>query len=115
MSFVWRRCHYHRAAPNRGPRRRRLLKISVQPNAFRSAHLGNEFFRKVVDETPTGDAEMDLLLGRYQGRAAPRLEPTRSIPFFDVEPEGRINLPAHVLKQLKTREDAEIGRPVAYD
>ena len=115
MSFVWRRSHYHRAAPNRGPRRRRLVKISVQPNEFPSAHLRNDFFRKVVEELPAGDDEMDLLLGRYQGRSGPKLNSSQPIKFFDVEPNSQINVPASILKQMKRREDAERGKPVAYD
>jgi hypothetical protein len=115
MSFVWRRSHYHRAAPNRGPRRRRLVKISVQPNEFPSAHLRNEFFRKVVEELPAGDDELDLLLGRYQGRSGPKLDSNQAIKFFDVEPNSQINVPANILKQMKRREEAERGKPVAYD
>ena len=34
---AWNRSYYHRASPNRGPVRRRLLKISVQPR-----HLPND-------------------------------------------------------------------------
>ena len=49
MSFVWHRRFFHRAAPNRGSRRRRLLKISVQNNEFKSAHLKRPFFRNWID------------------------------------------------------------------
>ena len=31
FAFAWNRSFYHRAAPNRSPRRRRVLKLSVQP------------------------------------------------------------------------------------
>jgi hypothetical protein len=74
-TFAWARSFYHRASPNRGPVRRRLIKFSVQRNAFTSIHLGNPHFQKLIEYIPGGDARMDLLLGRYQGKAAPKLEP----------------------------------------
>src|SRR3978361_472003 len=45
FSFVWHRSYHPRPAPNRAPRRRRLLKISVQRNAYPSVHLERESFR----------------------------------------------------------------------
>src|SRR5215813_10057225 len=42
-SFAWHRSYYHRASPNRGPIRRRLLKLSIQPNRFTSVHLENPY------------------------------------------------------------------------
>jgi hypothetical protein len=91
-SFIWNRTYYHRAAPNRGSNRRRLIKISVQPNAFHSEHLGNDYFRNVIKDTPPGNTEIDLLLGRYQGRHAPTLKPASQIEFFDMEPNCSINV-----------------------
>jgi hypothetical protein len=72
FSFAWNRAYFHRAAPNRGPRRRRLLKLSIQPNKFTSIHLTNEHFQRVLASTSSGDLEMDVLLGRFQGGVAPR-------------------------------------------
>jgi hypothetical protein len=74
-SFAWHRRYYHRAAPNRGPVRRRLLKFSIQRNAYPSVHLGNPHFQKVLASIAEGDVKMDILLGRYQGRIAPELKP----------------------------------------
>jgi len=115
MSFIWHRGFYHRASPNRGPRRRRLLKISIQPNSFRSAHLSNDFFRKVTEQVPRGDVMLDLLLGRYQGREAPRLRPSRPVRPERPEASRTINVPNDVLEQMRKREKAEAGRPVSYD
>jgi hypothetical protein len=72
-SFAWHRSYFHRAAPNRGPVRRRLLKVSIQRNRYSSATLSNSYFRKVMELIPAGDEKIDLLLGRYQGKVAPTL------------------------------------------
>jgi len=115
-SFVWHRSYYHRAAPNSGPRRRRLLKISVQPNCFTSHHLGNEFFQRVRAEVPAGNVETDLLLGRYQGRRAPQLYPTTPIRFFVLQSGKSVNLSDDLLAALnRDGEAAAGGQPVAYD
>jgi hypothetical protein len=91
-SFVWLRGFYHRASPNQGPRRRRVMKLSLQPNAFRSAHLTNDAFRRVLRDAPAGDVEIDLLLGRYQGRDAPRLTPRRMPRYSVIAPNSRVVL-----------------------
>lgn len=63
---IWNRSYFHRAAPNRGSVRRRILKISIQPaglpndrigldeftNAF--AHLDDPRLRAFVDERRVG-------------------------------------------------------------
>jgi hypothetical protein len=115
LSFVWHRSFYHRASPNRGPRRRRLLKISIQPNSFPSVHLGKDFFRRVKEGVPSGDVLMDMLLGRYQGQRAPRLEPRRAIRPERPEASRAIDVPEDVLAEMRRREKAEAGKEVAYD
>jgi hypothetical protein len=67
LAFVWNRSYYHRASPNRGPVRRRLLKISVQPQRFPNEHIKTSKFTSLMDVLPAGDTEMDMLLGRYAG------------------------------------------------
>ena len=42
---IWNRCYYHRAAPNRGPRRRRILKISTQPAGLANELIGTDEFK----------------------------------------------------------------------
>lgn len=74
-SFAWHRGYFHRASPNRASVRRRLIKLSVQRNSFHSAHLSNPHFTKLLSYVPAGNERMDVLLGRYQGKAAPRFEP----------------------------------------
>jgi hypothetical protein len=63
---IWNRSYFHRASPNRGTRRRRILKISFQPaglandriglNEFRRAvaHLDDPHLRALVDERRVG-------------------------------------------------------------
>jgi hypothetical protein len=42
---IWNRSYYHRAAPNRGPRRRRILKISFQPAGLANDRIGLDEFK----------------------------------------------------------------------
>lgn len=42
---IWNRAYYHRAAPNRGPRRRRILKFSFQPAALPNSRIGLDEFK----------------------------------------------------------------------
>lgn len=42
---IWNRSFYHRAAPNRGPRRRRILKISFQPAELENALVSTDEFK----------------------------------------------------------------------
>lgn len=42
---IWNRSYYHRAAPNRGPHRRRILKISFQPAGLPNDRIGLDEFR----------------------------------------------------------------------
>ncbi|MGD0730440.1 MAG: phytanoyl-CoA dioxygenase family protein [Terracidiphilus sp.] len=105
-SFAWHRRFYHRASPNRGPVRRRLLKISIQRNAFPSAHLGNEHFKKLLSQVPAGDLATDLLLGRYQGKKAPVVA---EFPIPDVTPvpaNSTLKLSSVELTKAQLREKA---------
>jgi Phytanoyl-CoA dioxygenase (PhyH) len=66
---IWSRCYYHRAAPNRGPRRRRILKISFQPAGLANELIGTDEFKAawsklddpvlkaLVDERRVGTSE----------------------------------------------------------
>ncbi|MGO9158943.1 hypothetical protein [Mycobacterium sp.] len=66
---IWNRCFYHRAAPNRGPRRRRILKISFQPAELANELIGTDEFKAawlklddpvlqaLVDERRVGTSE----------------------------------------------------------
>lgn len=115
LSFAWHRSFYHRAAPNQGSMRRRLLKLSIQRNEFPSAHLKNDAFRRIAADVPSGDQVMDLLLGRYQKQTAPKLKPREEIRFRGINANGTLNMPEEALVKLKRQEAAAVGMPVAYD
>jgi len=114
-SFIWHRSYYHRAAPNRANRRRRLVKISIQPNAFNSAHLRQPFFQRAIAKIPAGDNEVDLLLGRYQGKSAPTLAPANPLRFFDQHAAATVNLSPDAILRMQQQERRQRGEPVAYD
>jgi len=105
-SFAWNRSFYHRASPNTGPVRRRLLKLSIQPNSFRSCHLSNANFQAARNIVPYGDPYLDLLLGRFQGKASPSLRPPAPVMPMKIEPTGSINIPNTELTKLKLKEKA---------
>jgi hypothetical protein len=107
LTFAWNRAFYHRASPNRGPRRRRLLKISIQPNRFTSPTLANEAFQKVISSTPLGDSDMDVLLGRYQGTVAPKRTPPDHEPTINVfKPTGELGIGNGSLMKVQLRKQA---------
>ena len=105
-SFAWHRRYYHRASPNRGPVRRRLLKLSIQRNAFPSVHLLNPHFQKVLKSVPSGDAQMDLLLGRYQGKETVRLDQVPGPRVVAIPPNETLNLSSVDLVKAQLRERA---------
>lgn len=128
FSFLWHRSFYHRAAPNRGPRRRRLIKISVQRNAYPSVHLQRESFRALNDAIPPGDPRMDLFLGRMQGRDAPQLAPVPEVMAARLASNSSINVPtidimkaqlkgkARSLRQLlRPSPSGRVQETAAYD
>lgn len=91
-SFVWHRSFHHRAAPNTSPMRRRIIKLSIQRNEFPSIHLGRDYFRRTLAEVPRGDVKTDLLLGRFQGKPAPRLAPANPVVPSRVAPTSTLGL-----------------------
>jgi hypothetical protein len=58
---------FHGASPNRGPIRRRLLKISILRNQFLGAHLNNARFQVMIKSIPAGNPEINLL-GTLSGK-----------------------------------------------
>ena len=115
MSFAWQRRYYHRASPNRGPNRRRLLKISIQPNEFPSTHLQNEFFAKTCNRIPSGDDELSLLFGKFQGKNSPRIPVNSNLKYAGLHPTKKITASLEAFNRLRNKEAGEIGKPVAYD
>jgi hypothetical protein len=104
-SFVWNRTFHHRASPNRGARRRRIFKLSVQPNAFHSRQNGPHpaNFHAAMSALPVGDPYMDVMMGRYQNRRAPRLETPEPMKGRPVAPTGGLEVPAAMLKHEQDR------------
>jgi hypothetical protein len=105
-TFAWQRSFYHRASPNRGPRRRRLFKISVQRNRFRSHTLSNPYFRELLAAIPFGDTAMDVLLGRFQGREAPVVDGITAPLPSAIPPTGSLDIPNMDLLTGQLREQA---------
>jgi hypothetical protein len=105
-TFAWQRSFYHRASPNRGPRRRRIVKISVQRNAFPSVHLASPHYRAAIDAIPSGDPATDVLLGRYQGRTAPRIVPRPAVAAAAIAPTGRLGIDDGALLRAQLRKEA---------
>jgi phytanoyl-CoA dioxygenase PhyH len=103
-TFAWQRSFYHRAAPNRGSRRRRLLKFSIQRNCYRSAHLENEHFSRVRASLQRGDDFLDVLFGRYQGATAPVLPARSSVHSREVAATGKLDLAGSALLKGQIRQ-----------
>jgi hypothetical protein len=120
-TFVWNRSFYHRASPNSGNRRRRLLKLSIQRNSFISAFLDNESFRRVKELVPAGqDARLDLLLGRFQGQAAPVFPAVVAPDWHNVGhvrdlSVGRMELAKENIRQVKRAIVPQRITSAAYD
>ena len=120
-TFAWNRSFYHRASPNRGDIRRRLLKISVQRNRYPSHHLGNESFTRLRGLVPEGaDARYDLLLGRYQALAAPLFEPSVPVTVQDIATVrplnvGLLELAKENLRQIRRSLKQPEAVAAAYD
>lgn len=114
-SFAWMRSFYHRASPNQGERRRRMLKISIQPNDYGSQHLGASFFRDVHEQIVPGNNQIDLLLGRYFGKKAPTIVTERTFVPFHIRPNGRIRLSEKEINRVMQEEERAKEHVVAYD
>lgn len=118
-SFAWHRNYFHRASPNRGSVRRRLIKLSIQRNSFHSAHLSNPYFEEVKGLIPAGNERMDVLLGRYQGKKAPSLPKLAEVACLPINTNQTLDLPvAGILKaqiKLKARlaVDTMRGKKIA--
>lgn len=63
MSFVWNRTYFHRASPNRSPKRRRLVKLSWQSGAEPNDRIGLREFSEARDVVGGRDPFLAALLG----------------------------------------------------
>jgi hypothetical protein len=114
-SFVWHRRFFHRAAPNRGPQRRRVLKVSVQRNAFESLRLQKPEFQKLLKAVPPGNKWIDLLLGRYQGSGAPTIAAPPGLGGAPIARTEPIGLPDEALQRQFDEETATEATTKAHD
>lgn len=62
-SYYWNRHFFHRASPNRGTRRRRMLKLSIQGSRWASSSLSLEHMAPVVARMKTADEHLAGLFG----------------------------------------------------
>jgi len=120
MSFVWHRSFYHRASPNRGNVRRRVLKISIQRQAFASIHLRRKKeLIAVTEKIPSDDLFMCCMFGRSAGR--PDLGDWRySVPVSQLAPTGTLAITQDTIdesiKRIEARHLAGVNSTdVAYD
>lgn len=114
-SFVWHRRFFHRAAPNRGPQRRRVLKVSVQRNAFESLRLQKPEFQKLLNRIPPGKAWVDLMLGRYQGKAPPAIAAPPGLAWVPCSRTRSVDLPNEALQRQFDDETAAEAATSAHD
>ena len=65
--FIWNRKMLHRAAPNSSPVRRRLLKLSIQPNTAENQYIKQPAFEKVLNARAKNDEFIAFLFGKHFG------------------------------------------------
>jgi Phytanoyl-CoA dioxygenase (PhyH) len=98
---IWNRCYYHRAAPNRGPRRRRILKFSFQPAGLANELIGTDEFKAAWSklDDPVLKALVDE---RRVGTSTPLADSSDPVEARLLAPTGRNGLsgPAVVYDRL---------------
>jgi hypothetical protein len=92
---VFTRTFFHRANPNRGDRRRRVLKLSIQSGALANGPIDQGEFRKVLAGIPATDSFLRQLFGAdYQpGRIA-------TLPDINAESPAIVPLPINAKTEL---------------
>lgn len=112
--FIWNRSFFHRAAPNRGPKRRRLLKLSIQPNSAFNQHIGTGRFEAVRRIIPAGDPYLDTLLGRYYGQESPLVATTPNVVSgADITPNTQLGVPTHLILEAVVKAKARAATQAA--
>lgn len=111
-SFVWNRSYFHRASPNRNNKRRRILKISIQPNFFYSQHLENAFFKSLFEYIPSGNPMFDILLGRYFRKQPPNINRSEIDDLFQIYPDKKLNASTNALNELNS---FQVEKGISYD
>jgi Phytanoyl-CoA dioxygenase (PhyH) len=94
-TFVFTRTFFHRANPNRGDRRRRVLKLSIQSGALANGPIDQGEFREVLAGIPAADLFLRQLFGAdYQpGRIA-------TLPDIHAESPAIVPLPINAKTEL---------------
>jgi Phytanoyl-CoA dioxygenase (PhyH) len=94
-TFVFTRTFFHRANPNRGDRRRRVLKLSIQSGALANGPIDQGEFREVLAGIPATDSFLRQLFGAdYQpGRIA-------TLPDINAESPAIVPLPINAKTEL---------------
>jgi hypothetical protein len=106
-TFAWNRSFYHRASPNRGPIRRRLLKISIQHNYLENDALSAASFRSIFDRVAGKDEYLEFLLGKYHQAShhglhlLPEVRAGSHLRFDSFPPNSHIRIP--LLDKIYTR------------
>jgi len=88
---IWNRSYFHRASPNRGSLRRRVLKISFQPAGLPNDRIGLEEFSKARAnlEDP---ALLALIDDRRLGTTSPLSDHSEAAAAHRLPPSGRNDL-----------------------
>lgn len=64
-AFVWNKSFYHRASPNHGSIRRRLLKVTFHRNYFENVALNTDWCVALREKVGDRDAFLAYVLGRF--------------------------------------------------
>ncbi|MGZ6996483.1 MAG: phytanoyl-CoA dioxygenase family protein [Acidimicrobiia bacterium] len=96
-AFAWNRSFYHRAAPNRSPRRRRVLKLSVQPRSLPNDRIRTAEFVRASAHPAVETLGLGPMFGREGAAVAPAVPVPKLVPIpatggVDV---GRIAIATH--------------------
>ena len=112
--FIWNRKMLHRASPNSGSVRRRLLKLSIQPNTAANQYMAQPAFEKVLNETSARDEFLAFMFGKHFGekRVLPEVHaPGVSFEVLPIQTNDAVNISwIDALKnRLKPEKTAMMG------
>ena len=103
--FIWNNSFIHRASPNRGPFKRRIIKLGFKNNYFQNDFIGklNKNYCKIKDK----DDFTDFAFGKYhysteKSKKLPDTYKTKvNYKDFDYNSKIKLNLKTRVIKILK--------------
>jgi hypothetical protein len=94
-TFVFTRTFFHRANPNRGDRRRRVLKLSIQSGALANGPIDQGDFREVLAQLPT---EAHFLRQLFGGGYA--VGQSKTLPVIETPSPAIVPLPRNATTEL---------------